>query len=113
MKHLIGLTKAAEEQFRKLFLQHSRDKILLKINKRGCSGNSYQMDFVDSSNPFDESIPIPGGMLIIDQLSIMAIAGTTIDWVENGLEQRFIFNNPNATNHCGCGESFYTEEKYD
>ena len=109
MKHLVTLTKSAEEQFKKLFLLRNSDKILLKINRRGCSGNSYQMDFVESSNPFDECITIPGGTLVIDHLSVMFIAGTTIDWIDNGLEQRFVFNNPNAINHCGCGESFYTE----
>lgn len=108
MKHLINITPKAEEQFTKLFLQHQRDKIILKVNKRGCSGNSYQMDFTDHVGKYDEIIQLSKGQLIIESLSVMVLAGTTVDWLENGLESKFVFNNPNATNYCGCGESFYT-----
>jgi iron-sulfur cluster assembly protein len=71
----------------------------------GCAGMSYTMDYAQSAGPLDEVVEDKGIKIFIDPKAIMFLLGTEMDFVRDKLAARFVFNNPNQTAACGCGES--------
>ncbi len=102
------LTPTAEARIAALMAQAPEGAIGVKLStpRRGCSGLAYSVDYVTEAKPFDEKIETPGGALYVDGGSILYLVGSTMDWVEDDFAAGFVFNNPNATGTCGCGESF-------
>ncbi len=101
------MTDAAAERVSK-FLQ-SRGKGLglrLGIKTSGCSGMAYVLEFVDETQPDDEIFQMHGVNIIVDSKSLIYLDGTELDFVKEGLNEGFKFNNPNVKGACGCGESF-------
>ncbi|MBC8493680.1 MAG: iron-sulfur cluster assembly protein IscA [Candidatus Thioglobus sp.] len=80
--------------------------IRLSVQTTGCSGLGYNMEFVDSANEDDTLFENNGVTVIIDGKSLIYLDGTEVDYVKEGLNEGFEFNNPNAKAECGCGESF-------
>lgn len=78
----------------------------LGVRTSGCSGMAYTMEFADEAHPEDLLFDVGGVNVLIDSKSLVYLQGTELDFVREGLNEGFKFNNPNATNHCGCGESF-------
>lgn len=102
------LTPCAEARIADLMAKAPEGAIGVKLStpRRGCSGLAYSVDYVTEAKPFDEKIETPGGTLFVDGGSILYLVGSTMDWVEDDFTAGFVFNNPNATGTCGCGESF-------
>ncbi|MBX9461795.1 MAG: iron-sulfur cluster insertion protein ErpA [Aquamicrobium sp.] len=84
------------------------DKIALRVSVEGggCSGFSYKMDLVDSRNDDDIAIERDGATVLIDDLSLVYMGGSVIDFVDDLMGQSFQIRNPNAVASCGCGTSF-------
>ncbi|KAA0437151.1 MAG: iron-sulfur cluster assembly protein IscA [Candidatus Thioglobus sp.] len=80
--------------------------IRLSVQTTGCSGLGYNIEFVDNTNNDDSVFEQNGVKLIIDAKSLVYLDGTEVDFVKEGLNEGFEFNNPNAKAECGCGESF-------
>jgi iron-sulfur cluster assembly protein len=80
--------------------------IRLSVQTTGCSGLGYNMEFVDAANSDDTVFDDDGVKVIIDAKSLIYLDGTEVDYVKEGLNEGFEFNNPNAKAECGCGESF-------
>jgi iron-sulfur cluster assembly protein len=80
--------------------------IRLAVKTSGCSGMAYVMEFVDESEDGDQIFEDRGVKVIIDPKSLVYLDGTEVDYGKEGLNEGFQFNNPNAKNSCGCGESF-------
>jgi len=80
--------------------------IRLSVQTTGCSGLGYNIEFVDSANDDDTVFEDSGVKVIIDAKSLIYLDGTEVDFVKEGLNEGFEFNNPNAKAECGCGESF-------
>ncbi len=78
------------------------------VTESGCSGYSYAMDFAESVNDNDTVVEQDGVKVIIDEASMPILDGIELDYVKQGLNQSFKFNNPNVVSSCGCGESFST-----
>ena len=104
----VTLTQAAEERVAELMRNAPEGTIGVKLStpRRGCSGLAYSVDYVSEANAFDERIETPGGTFFIDGGSVLYLVGSTMDWQEDEFTAGFVFNNPNATGSCGCGESF-------
>jgi iron-sulfur cluster assembly protein len=94
-------------------------KVMLQLSKRGrgrglrvgvkttgCSGLAYILEYVDNPNPDDVECNSNGVTLFVDPKSLVYLTGLQIDWVRNGLNEGFDFQNPNERDRCGCGESF-------
>ncbi len=81
--------------------------IRLGVKTTGCSGLSYVLEFVDTLAEEDILFPQDGFNLIVDPKSLPYLDGTELDFVKEGLNEGFQFNNPNVKNECGCGESFH------
>jgi len=80
--------------------------IRLGLKTSGCSGMAYKLEFVDQALDDDLVFDSQGVKVVIDQKSLVYLDGTELDYVREGLNEGFKFNNPNAKNQCGCGESF-------
>ncbi len=80
--------------------------IRLGVRTNGCSGLSYVLEFVDEADPGDEVFVSGVVKLFIDPKSLLYLDGTELDFVKEGLNEGFQFNNPNVKDECGCGESF-------
>jgi len=100
------LTPLAVEQLRARMDQPSPKLIKVGVRNRGCSGLAYDLQYIDKPGMFDEVVEQDGVKVVIDSKALLSILGTEMDWEEDKLNQRFVFNNPNITEQCGCGESF-------
>ena len=102
------LTPASEARIAELMSKAPEGAIGVKLStpRRGCSGLAYSVYYVSEAIAFDEKIETPGGVLYIDGGSVLYLVGSIMDWVEDEFAAGFVFNNPNATGSCGCGESF-------
>jgi len=78
----------------------------LGVKTSGCSGMAYVLEFVDVLNEDDEIFTDKGVSIIVDKKSLVYLDGTELDFVKEGLNEGFEFNNPNTDGECGCGESF-------
>ena len=78
----------------------------IAVKTSGCSGYAYALEFADVAAPEDLSFESEGVCLLVDAKSLPMVDGTQLDWVREGLNEGFKFNNPNAAATCGCGESF-------
>jgi iron-sulfur cluster assembly protein len=90
------------------FLQKRGKGVGLRLGVRttGCSGMAYKLEYADAEQPEDQSFECHGVKILIDPKSLTYIDGTELDFVREGLNEGFRFNNPNEKNRCGCGESF-------
>ena len=104
----LTLTDAANRRIAALLSDATDDVIGVKLStpQRGCSGLAYSVDYVTEADPLDEKIETPGGDFYVDAASVLYLIGSTMDWKEDDFTAGFVFDNPNATGSCGCGESF-------
>jgi iron-sulfur cluster assembly protein len=79
------------------------------VTNGGCAGMSYTMDYAEDMKPLDEVVEDKGVKIFIDPKAILFLVGTEMDFVREKLGARFVFNNPNQTAACGCGESVSIE----
>jgi iron-sulfur cluster assembly protein len=103
----ITLSDRAAQRVRQ-FIEKRGKGVGLRLGVRtsGCSGMAYTMEFADEFQSDDLRFESNGVTLIIDPKSLVYLDGTELDFVREGLNEGFKFNNPNASAHCGCGESF-------
>ncbi|MES2407899.1 MAG: iron-sulfur cluster assembly protein IscA [Pseudomonadota bacterium] len=78
----------------------------LGVRTSGCSGLAYKMEFADQAGEDDLRFESYGVTVLIDPKSLQYLDGTELDFVREGLNEGFKFNNPNVKDACGCGESF-------
>lgn len=105
---LIGLTDIAAQKIKELMLQRDiyPQGLRVALKTKGCSGLSWNLEFIDEINQFDEVIELHNIKIYIDPKAVLFILGSVIDYKETDLEEGFIFSNPNEKGKCGCGESF-------
>jgi iron-sulfur cluster assembly protein len=104
---VMRLTDAAAERIRAL--QAASDKeiagVRIGVKNGGCAGMEYTMQYADEPGPHDEVIEDKGIKLLIDPTAVMFLLGTEMDYRSDRMRSGFVFNNPNQTSACGCGES--------
>jgi iron-sulfur cluster assembly protein len=101
------LTQAAADRVRELVEASGHDSAGLRVGvtKGGCAGMEYTMEFVEAPAKFDEIVEDRGVRVFIDAKAVLYLLGTEMDYVTDKLSAKFVFNNPNQTSACGCGES--------
>lgn len=91
--------------------QNNSKGIRLSVKKTGCSGLSYVVDYVEAPLMEDIVTSLTSDYLVcIDKKSYPYLKGMYVDYVKQGLNNKFVFTNPNQTGQCGCGESFTVDE---
>ncbi len=104
----LTMTESAADHVRRHMQNRGKGVgIRVGVKTTGCSGLSYVLEFVDELNPEDTAFDQGGFNLVVDPKSLAYLEGTELDFVKEGLNEGFQFNNPNAKNACGCGESFH------
>ena len=104
---MITITDNASKKVQQTLVKRGKGLgIRIAVKTTGCSGLAYVLEYVDQPNPEDIKIDCNGCNLFIDPKSCPYVSGTEIDFVRNGLNEGFQFNNPNERDRCGCGESF-------
>ncbi len=91
------LTPSATIQLRNLLSQPEPRLIRVGVKNRGCSGLAYSLEYVEKPGSFDETVEQDGVKVLIDSKALFSIIGSEMDWVEDKLNQRFIFRNPNIS----------------
>jgi iron-sulfur cluster assembly protein len=103
----VGLTEAAARHITRYIGRRGKGVgIRLGVKTTGCSGLAYKIEFADEAAPEDIIFEQLGVKILVDPKSLPYIDGTELDFVREGLNEGFKFNNPNERDRCGCGESF-------
>jgi iron-sulfur cluster assembly protein len=103
----ISLTPAAADRVHKYLAARGRGVGLkLGVRSTGCSGFAYVIDYADQAEPRDLVFEDRGVKVFVDPEALPLIDGTIVDFVRQGLNEAFRFQNPNVKGECGCGESF-------
>jgi iron-sulfur cluster assembly protein len=104
---VMTLTEAAAARVREIMAKAdgSVAGIRVGVTKGGCAGMSYKVDYATELKPGDEIVEDKGVRVVIDPTAVLFLLGTEMDYKIDRLSAQFVFNNPNQTSACGCGES--------
>ncbi|MCB1649918.1 MAG: iron-sulfur cluster assembly accessory protein [Gammaproteobacteria bacterium] len=104
----VDVTEAAIAHFRTQLQKNATARaVRLSVKQSGCTGYMYVVDLVPEANADDVHLALGEGVeLLVDRGSVPIVKGTRIDYVTEGVNRQLQFLNPNAKDHCGCGESF-------
>ena len=111
MKQVITLSDNAANRIKEIISNDETKSVGVRVGVKsgGCAGMSYVMEYTKDVNPSDEVIEDKGVKVFVDSAAIMYLLGTEMDYKKEELSSSFVFNNPNETERCGCGESFKIE----
>lgn len=104
---VMSLSDAAAERVRTVIEAAEKPIVGIRVGVRngGCAGMSYTMEYAETRNPHDEVIEEKGVTVLIDPKAVLFLLGTEMDVKTDKFASTFVFNNPNQTSACGCGES--------
>jgi iron-sulfur cluster assembly protein len=104
---VMRLTEAAAERIRALQAAFGKEVegVRIGVKNGGCAGMEYTMSYAETRGPHDEVVEDKGVKLLIDPTAVMFLLGTEMDYQSDRMRSGFVFNNPNQTSACGCGES--------
>ena len=104
---VMRLTDAAASRIKSVMAQAGKPVAGVRVGVKngGCAGMEYTMEYAIAVNPTDEIIEDKGVKLLIDPKAVLFLLGTEMDYKTEKLSAQFVFNNPNQTSACGCGES--------
>jgi iron-sulfur cluster assembly protein len=109
MKDILSITDNAASQIKKIISKADDEVtgVIVGVDKSGCSGYAYKLDYAKDQN-FEnfEKIESKGVIVFIEPSASMFLIGSEMDYKSDKISSRFVFNNPNEKNSCGCGESF-------
>lgn len=106
-KQIVFVTAKAVEELKRSMTKEENKSMAVRLGVQGggCSGLSYKLTY-DTPKEKDHLIDIQGITVIVDRKSAIYLKGMTLDFNDSLSSRGFVFKNPNATNTCGCGESF-------
>ena len=107
-KQIITLSDNAAARIKEIMSKDQQNSLGVRVGVKsgGCAGMSYIMEYTKEINPTDELIEDKGVKVFIDSAAVIYLLGTEMDYKKDQFSSSFVFNNPNETERCGCGESF-------
>ena len=104
---VVSLTDAAAEQVKAIMSRADKPYVGLRVGVKqgGCAGQEYVLSYAEEAGPIDEVITDKGVTILIEPKAVLYLVGTVIDYETTQLASKFVFQNPNETDACGCGES--------
>ena len=104
---VVTLTPAAAARVKEIMDRADKPYAGLRVGVKngGCAGSEYIFEYAAEKGPIDEVVEDQGVTILIDPKAVLFLIGTTIDYETTKLSSKFVFNNPNETDACGCGES--------
>ena len=108
MSPIIKLSDNAAKRIKEIMLgvEFNSIGVRVAVKSGGCAGMSYVMEYAKEINPTDEIIEDKGVKVFVDASAVMYLLGTEMDYKKEDFSSSFVFNNPNESERCGCGESF-------
>jgi iron-sulfur cluster assembly protein len=108
---VMRLSDAAAERIKAVMAKAETPIAAVRVGVKngGCAGMAYTMEYAEQVNPLDEVIEEKGVRILIDPKAVLFLLGTEMDYKIDKLSAQFVFNNPNQTAACGCGESVQIE----
>ena len=104
---VISLTERAADRIKAIMAQAERPVAGLRVGVKngGCAGMSYTMEYAEERKPGEDMVEDRGVRVFVDPKALLFLLGTQMDFQSSKLASQFVFNNPNQTSACGCGES--------
>ena len=104
---VMRLTDAAAERIKDVMANADEPVVGVRVGVKngGCAGMAYTMEYAEAISPLDEVVEDKGVRILIDPKAVLFLLGTEMDYKTDKLSAQFVFNNPNQTSACGCGES--------
>ena len=104
---VVTLADAAADRVRDILARAEKPYAGLRVGVKngGCAGQEYIVEYAEAQAPLDEVVEDKGVRILIEPKAVMFLLGSQIDYVATPLAAKFVFNNPNQTDACGCGES--------
>jgi iron-sulfur cluster assembly protein len=104
---VLSLTDRAAERIKAIMADADRPIAGLRVGVRngGCAGMSYTMEYAEAPKPGEDVVEDRGVRVFVDPKAVLFLLGTEMDFTTTKLASQFVFNNPNQTSACGCGES--------
>lgn len=104
---VMRLTEAAATRVRELTARTDSEIVGLRVGIKngGCAGQSYTVEYAHDIKPTDEVVEDKGVKILVDPKAVLFLLGTEMDYKTDRMSAQFVFNNPNQTSACGCGES--------
>ena len=105
--HVMRLTDAAALRIKDVMARADKPVAGVRVGVKngGCAGMEYTMEYADAVQPTDEVVEDKGVKILVDPKAVLFLLGTEMDYKAETLSDQFVFNNPNQTSACGCGES--------
>jgi iron-sulfur cluster assembly protein len=112
---VMRLTDAAAARIKAVMAKADRPITAVRVGVKngGCAGMAYTMEYAETAGALDEIVEDKGVRILIDPKAVLFLLGTEMDYKVDKLSAQFIFNNPNQTSACGCGESVQIEPARD
>ncbi|HOV05380.1 MAG TPA: Fe-S cluster assembly scaffold SufA [Kaistiaceae bacterium] len=106
-RSVMSVTDAAAARIREIIENADRPVAGIRVGLKtsGCAGMAYQVDLVETPDPRDDVVEEKGVKVFIDPAAVLYVIGSTMDFRTSKLSSGFVFDNPNQTSACGCGES--------
>ena len=107
-QQVIRLSDSAASRIKEIMSKGEKETLGLRVGVKsgGCAGMEYVLEYAKNINPSDEIVEDKGVKVFIDPAAIIYLVGTEMDYKKDEFSSTFVFNNPNETERCGCGESF-------
>jgi iron-sulfur cluster assembly protein len=104
---VVTLSERAAERVRAILDRGDKPYVGLRVGVKngGCAGSEYVFEYAETASPLDEVVEDKGVRILVDPKAVLFLIGTEIDYETSRLSAKFVFNNPNQTDACGCGES--------
>ncbi|MDP4003693.1 iron-sulfur cluster assembly accessory protein [Methylobacterium sp. NEAU K] len=104
---VLSLTDRAADRIKAIMADADRPIAGLRVGVRngGCAGMSYTMEYAEAAKPGEDVVEDRGVRVFVDPKAVLFLLGTEMDFTTTKLASQFVFNNPNQTSACGCGES--------
>jgi iron-sulfur cluster assembly protein len=104
---IVSLSESAAERVREIMAKAEKPYAGLRVGVKngGCAGQEYVLEYAEAAGPLDEVVEDKGVTILVDPKAVLFLIGSTIDYETTRLASKFVFQNPNETDACGCGES--------
>ncbi len=108
---VVTLTERAAERVREIMGRAEKPYAGLRVGVKngGCAGQEYVIEYAETAGPLDEVVEDKGVTILIEPKAVLFLLGSEVDYEASRLSAKFVFNNPNETDACGCGESVTIE----
>lgn len=106
---IVSLSESAAVRVKEIMAERGKGYLRVGVKNGGCAGMEYVMDYADAPAALDEVVEDKDVTILVDAAAVLFLLGAQVDYESSALHSKFVFNNPNETDACGCGISVTIE----